>query len=72
MTHTLGIDITPVPCSKCGVKMSIYESQNYDENGPEHLICPKHNPDCDCGICQYCQGDEDKFGTSLRLKFNQC
>ena len=25
-------------------------------------INTKHDPYCDCGICQYCRGDEDKFG----------
>lgn len=22
----------------------------------------KHDPYCDCGICQFCNGDEDKYG----------
>lgn len=26
----------------------------------------KHDPDCDCGICQYCNGDEDVYGNSRR------
>jgi len=26
----------------------------------------KHDPECDCGICQYCNGDEDKFGNPTK------
>jgi len=26
----------------------------------------KHDPSCDCGICQYCNGDEDKFGNPTK------
>jgi hypothetical protein len=29
-------------------------------------ITTKHDPYCDCGICQYCNGDEDKFGNPTR------
>ncbi len=30
-------------------------------DAPDTTVC-KHDPYCDCGICQYCNGDEDKFG----------
>lgn len=30
--------------------------------GATDRITTKHDPWCDCGICQYCRGDEDKFG----------
>ena len=26
----------------------------------------KHDPYCDCGICQFCKGDEDKFGNPTK------
>lgn len=29
-------------------------------------ITTKHDPWCDCGICQHCRGDEDKFGNPTR------
>lgn len=30
----------------------------------EQLREKKHDPDCDCGICQYCNGTEDIYGNS--------
>ena len=30
--------------------------------GATDRITTKHDPWCDCGICQYCRGDADKFG----------
>lgn len=30
----------------------------------EQLRGKKHDPDCDCGICQYCNGTEDIYGNS--------
>jgi hypothetical protein len=27
----------------------------------------KHDPDCDCGICAYCNGQEDIYGNPSRL-----
>jgi len=29
-------------------------------------LATKHDPECDCGICQYCNGDEDKFGNPTK------
>ena len=26
----------------------------------------KHDPYCDCGICQFCNGDEDKYGNPTK------
>jgi len=30
-------------------------------DAPDTTVC-KHDPYCDCGICQYCNGREDKYG----------
>lgn len=30
----------------------------------EQLREKKHDPHCDCGICQYCNGTEDVYGNS--------
>ncbi len=35
--------------------------QQLDPDAPGAIVF-KHDPYCDCGICQYCRGDEDKFG----------
>jgi hypothetical protein len=35
--------------------------QQLDPDAPGSIVF-KHDPYCDCGICQYCRGDEDKFG----------
>lgn len=29
-------------------------------------LATKHDPECDCGICQYCKGDEDLHGNPTR------
>ena len=29
-------------------------------------LATKHDPECDCGICQYCNGSEDKFGNPTK------
>ena len=29
-------------------------------------LATKHDPECDCGICQYCRGDEDLHGNPTR------
>jgi len=41
--------------------------QQLDPDAPGAIVF-KHDPYCDCGICQYCRGDEDKFGNPTRSK----
>jgi hypothetical protein len=31
----------------------------------------KHDPSCDCGICQYCNGSEDRYGNLTNQKLAQ-
>ena len=40
---------------------ALAERDRLDPDAP-NAIAFKHDPYCDCGICQYCRGDEDKFG----------
>jgi len=37
-----------------------------ERHQPTDRIETKHDPYCDCGICQYCNGDEDKHGNPTR------
>lgn len=45
-----------------------YERQKteYESVSTTDRIETKHDPWCDCGICQYCNGSEDKFGDPTR------
>lgn len=43
------------------LKFALAERDRLDPDAP-NAIAFKHDPYCDCGICQYCRGDEDKFG----------
>jgi hypothetical protein len=46
---------------------ALAERDRLDPDAP-NAIAFKHDPYCDCGICQYCRGDEDKFGNPTRSK----
>lgn len=39
--------------------------QQLDPDAPGAIVF-KHDPYCDCGLCQYCKGDEDKLGNPTR------
>ncbi len=49
------------------LKFALAERDRLDPDAP-NAIAFKHDPYCDCGICQYCRGDEDKFGNPTRSK----
>lgn len=48
-----------------GVVIADHYGFGGDENGGPGADT-KHDPYCDCGICQYCNGSEDKFGNPTR------
>ena len=59
-------------CESCGSTLIASDPQAVTDGEP--LLCvkcvkqeismgdTKHDPYCDCGICQYCGGDEDVYG----------
>lgn len=49
------------------LKFALAERDRLDPDAPKAIVF-KHDPYCDCGICQYCRGDEDKFGNPTRSK----
>ncbi len=44
---------------------ALAERDRLDPDAPKAIVF-KHDPYCDCGICQFCKGDEDKYGNPTK------
>lgn len=47
------------------LKFALAERDRLDPDAPKAIVF-KHDPYCDCGICQFCKGDEDKYGNPTK------